>query len=153
MRNLSKLTILLLATLVTLSFVSAHEELEDQLVNGRIKVTEDRAFQLYLQYRAEGKREDEQFTHFFNNLKRIAEINKQNLSWKAGINKFTFISKEDFMSRYAAGQNCSATVKYHTKTQKALEQELNGPEPPLYIDWRYIRNIDIIIFFNFFCSN
>jgi hypothetical protein len=116
-------------------------------------VTEDRAFQLYLQYRAEGKREDEQFTHFFNNLKRIAEINKQNLSWKAGINKFTFISKEDFMSRYAAGQNCSATVKYHTKTQKALEQELNGPEPPLYIDWRYIRNIDIIIFFNFFCSN
>lgn len=80
--------------------------------------------------------EEEKFRKgvFEENVAKIEQINKENRSWTAGLNKFSDLTWDEFQHFYLmqAGQDCSAT-SYNSK--EYLAKGVEQPMPTSW-DWR-----------------
>jgi len=82
---------------------------EAALVSGELKLTRNVALEIYFNYL--NVFEAEKYEIFYTNLGKIIEHNSNPLkTFTMNINKFAFISDEDFLTNYLGAQNCSATA-------------------------------------------
>eukprot|EP00494_Astrolonche_serrata_P009263 UN09314 len=80
-----------------------------------------------------GKATRDRSTTFCRNLERINQINSQNLTWTAGVNKHTDLTWDEFKTEFGiidAPQNCSATLK-----RQKIPFLQDKPVPEAW-DWR-----------------
>jgi len=78
------------------------------------------------------------FETFKKNVEKIIEHNSNpRKTYTQGVNKFTFMTDEEFEGFYlGASQNCSATKKSNIQFKKFA--------PPSYWDWRNVSNVSYV---------
>merc|ERR1712010_320179 len=67
---------------------------------------------------------------FAQNVAKIEEQNRAGQSWKSGINQFTDLTKEEFVSTYASGKIASRAPRNHVNMQAKIA------DLPESVDWR-----------------
>lgn len=70
---------------------------------------------------------------FYKNYMKIVQVNNADLKWKAGLNKFSDMTEEEFRAKYL-GFNPNM-VKAMTKGKK-LQAQRQLTETPVSLDWR-----------------
>lgn len=80
-------------------------------------LTKSDAHELYFKYQE--VYDQDLFDIFYTNLKKIIDHNSNPAkTYSMGINKFAFISDEDFLANYLGAQNCSATAQLTLEKKK-----------------------------------
>merc|ERR1712233_125109 len=70
---------------------------------------------------------------FAQNVAKIEEQNRSGQSWKSGINQFTDLTKEEFVSTYASGKIASRAPREHVSYDNLQAKIADLPES---VDWR-----------------
>merc|ERR1712179_50013 len=70
---------------------------------------------------------------FAHNVAKIEEQNRSGQSWKSGINQFTDLTKEEFVSTYASGKIASRAPREHVSYDNLQAKIADLPES---VDWR-----------------
>jgi len=61
-----------------------------------------------------------------------------------GINRFAFMSDEEFLGNYLGAQNCSATAQLTLEKKKHNQEKLDMSDVPSAIDWRELGVISAV---------
>merc|ERR1712045_134321 len=70
---------------------------------------------------------------FAQNVAKIEEQNRAGQSWKSGIDQFTYLTKEEFVSTYASGKIASRAPRQPVDYKNMQAKVADLPES---VDWR-----------------
>merc|ERR1712080_581551 len=122
--SLSRMKVIASLLLLSLACTSASPSLGAQWTNFKAD---------YAKVYSSPAEEEARKAVFVKNVAQMEEHNKKGLSWKEGINQFSDLTKEEFVSMYASGR---LNIKKHRQPVSYEGRETEIAALPDEVDWR-----------------